>query len=167
MRKRQFDKLVDVVVSAYSSKCGVIARLSKCSKPEKAVNLCVSTIRNNRYIIPEKCLLWDDDVIMYEGNLASSNLFSVLESLHLTKAEITDARKLESNKGDIICLGACKRCSLKCNYRTDSYLQYITEKYPILKQDDCIDTAVIQAYKKSKRQVQRETESARDLFSRL
>lgn len=140
MTDEKFNFLMDTLVSNFSVFRGVIANM-RSAKSRRPYTICVSNTRNKNKLVPDECIVWDGDEVIYEGLLYSKKLKKVLDKADVCCMELTTAKQMESGKGEFICLGDYKTCSGKnCVCRSEAYWNKLVEKYPCLVEPEILIT---------------------------
>lgn len=120
MRKKEYNALCALIRVNWNSKDGVIVKLKKTPLDTKYLSLCVGSV-NNKDLVANSCLLWEDNDLLYEGHLTSDDLLYILNRKRICHAEVTCVRLMQQGKHGInCCLGGTCTCQT-CKYKTDKY----------------------------------------------
>lgn len=151
---RKFQKLVQLAVSNFSTNKGVILNL-RSQTVRVPLSLCLSARRNKGKLVPDSCILWQGDEMVYQGKLNCKKLENILEKYDLCCFEVTNAEDMENGAGDFLCLGNHLECSCKtCKCRAEDYYTRLKMKYDILNDDEVtlpksnMHDVIVTAYKK-------------------
>lgn len=117
MNNTVFEDLCTCIRQAWSRKEGVIAKMKTSSDGRKTLTMCVGSFHNNE-LTAQKCMLWAEDDLLYEGPFMTPKFRHILTENHICYIEITNARLMErGKKGVFKCLkqGNCTSttCTLK------------------------------------------------------
>lgn len=120
MDKQAFKSMLDGIEGNFSPTSGLVVHLRKQSNGH-CLSLCTSIFRNIG-MVPEECLVWNDEDLVYEGALDNKKLFNVLNKHKVCCAEYTSVDLMEQGqKGMFMCLGdTCSCTNRKCKLRRRS-----------------------------------------------
>lgn len=122
MTQDQFNSLISETVAMYSSSQGSILYLREQGNNSEPISICLSSLRNQNRIVPSECIVWDDDRVLYEGNIRSKKLYNKLKKYSFCCAEITSARDLNKRRGELCCLGCREECdNKKCPCKKETF----------------------------------------------
>ena len=118
MEKPVFDALCMDIRRMFCQGVGVIAHCRTYSNSRSALELCVSSCRNPG-LVPTDCILWNENVVLYEGPFQRYELRRLLTRFKVCCVELTTASDMEVGvEGKAKCMGnsmecACKKCKFK------------------------------------------------------
>lgn len=134
MTEDTYSYILRVLKTNYSTSNGIVGQL-KVSTSRFPWSLCMSTIRNEGKLIPDSCVLWDGEKLLYAGKINSKKLKRIIMSSDPCRLEITTAKDMENGPGDYICLKHECECSGKCPCKAENYWKDLLERRPELNKE--------------------------------
>lgn len=127
MTKDGFDTLVRSVREMWTKDEGCIVFLQRNVEGYDDLRLCCGGLRNNGFVV-RRCVLWEMDNKLYEGDLDCAELKKILTKHKICFARYTTAAGISRHRQGVTqCLGCMETCKSKtCKIRGGRRFQ-ITE----------------------------------------
>ena len=161
MQEETYNYIISILKANYSTTVGVIGQLKvPCYK--LPWSLCISTLRNEGKIIPDSCVLWDSDKLLYAGKLSSKKLKKLIMDASPCRLEITNAQDMENGHGDYVCLSDSCKCKKNCLCKAEHYWENLLKRRPELNRDFIVvekpelKSIVTQAWKNGMKEAKKE-----------